>query len=444
MSILAAINSFSPKRLESTRLAEYGKLIEACSGYRADSSDLKPSRATLEAIVSRVRTGSLSLVSRRELRVAISAIGLHEGFSTEDVLGLLTEASRRRDKRCIRASLNSLFFCYRDKSLRDILRAYVRQNLDQLMESNRRFCKLTGILEDNQAVNSVATSLLEGNNIHQASLAKGLSTFILSTAYGIELKLACIRLATRNLKPGRLEHALSFAFDNIVGTPPAEFYEALVDPFLHQPPPPDALKKIVGALISRYRDPRLYMWPILLGKDGQRRRDECLVAVRRWLSIEYLDLFIRIIEETADDQFMPRKKFWLRYFEKGHVTDLTLILASDAGRVAKQAQRASPDTEYMKWSHLTGANSNQSVLLMRLGDLVIAEWSHSGALRFWRDGDKGAPEFHKPTYVGQELRRASMEVRIGDFMRDAIRHDKNGSWTTWARRAIEHHTGIRA
>ena len=76
-------------------------------------------------------------------------------------------------------------------------------------------------------------------------------------------------------------------------------------------------------------------------------------------------------------------------------------------------------------------------------DLVIAEWSHSGALRFWLASNKAAPQFHKPAYVGQELRRASMEVRIGDFMRDAIRHDKNGSWTTWARRTIEHHTGIR-
>jgi len=369
---------------------------------------------------------------------------LHDGLNIEDVLALLTEATRRNDRRCIRASLSSLLFGYRDRSLRELLRSYIGRNLDLLTENNRRFCKLTGILASDEAVNSLATSLLLSGNVHQASFAKGLSPFILSTAFGVELKLACIRWATRNLKAGRLEQALSFAFDDVVGTPQPEFYEALVYPFLDVPPPPEAQKKITGILISRYRDPRLFMWPTLLGSDGGQRRDACLVAVRRWLSMEYLDLFIRIIEDTADDQFMPRKTFWLRYFERGYVTDLTLILATEAGRIAKQAQRASPDTEYMKWSNLSGANSNQSVLLMRLGDLVIAEWSHSGALRFWRVGDKAAPEFHKPSYVGQELRRASMEVRIGDFMRDAIRHDKNGSWTTWARRAIEHHTGIRA
>jgi hypothetical protein len=368
---------------------------------------------------------------------------LHDGFRIEDVMALLTEASRRNDRRCIRASFSSLLFGYQDKSLRELLRSYIGRNLDLLTENNRKFCKLTGILESDEAANSLAALLLLSGNIHQAGFAKGLSPFILSTAYGVELKLACIRWATKNLKMGRLEQALSFALDDIVGTPQPEFYEAVVYPFLEEAPPPEVQKKITSVLISRYRDPRLFMWPALLGNDGRRRRDACLVAVRRWLSMEYLDLFIRIIEDTADDQFMPRKTFWLRYFERGYVTDLTLILATEAGQIAKQAQRASPDTEYMKWSNLSGANSNQSVLLMRLGDLVIAEWSHSGALRFWRATNKAAPQFHKPAYVGQELRRGSMEVRVGDFTRDAIRHDKNGNWTTWARRAIEHHTGIR-
>jgi hypothetical protein len=93
MSILSAINSFSLKRLESTTLVEGRRLIEACSNYGVDQPDGRPNIATIESVISSIRSGP-SLISRRELRLAISAIGLHPGLSHENVIALLQEAAR--------------------------------------------------------------------------------------------------------------------------------------------------------------------------------------------------------------------------------------------------------------------------------------------------------------------------------------------------------------
>jgi hypothetical protein len=203
-------------------------------------------------------------------------------------------------------------------------------------------------------------------------------------------------------------------------------------------------KALTGTLVRKFDDPRISDWPRLAGKNGEERKAACLSTIKRWLSIEYLDLFIRIIEETAvDHQFKPRKRFWLKYFEKGVISDLTLILANDATAVARRARGETSDSEYMKWASLNLALPNQSVLLMRIGDLVIAEWSHSGAMRFWKAGSKDAPEFHSKEYSASVLRNRSIRVKVGGGYRDSIVHTPNGQWMSSASDAIEFHTGVR-
>jgi len=195
--------------------------------------------------------------------------------------------------------------------------------------------------------------------------------------------------------------------------------------------------------VVRFGDPRIGEWPGLEGKDGGFRRDSCVATIKRWLSIEYLDLFIKIIEKTAEDrQFKPRKAFWLKYFERGVISDLTLALASDANAIARKMRSQADNAEYMQWANLKRALPNQSVLLMQLGDLIIAEWSHSGAMQFWKADSKTAPEFHSKEYFSSALRNGSLKIKVGNEFRDALIHYENQQWMTWARDAIEYHTGV--
>jgi hypothetical protein len=286
--------------------------------------------------------------------------------------------------------------------------------------------------------------LSQSGDIFRFCVSKGIGN-ILSTSYGTELKLASIRAALSNPDSKLVEQSFNWAFADISGTPVSEYYETILSPFQKTVPPADVQKILMSTLVKKFKDPRIEDWPRLGGKNSEDRRDACLSTIKRWLSIEYLDLFIRIIEATAvDHQFKPRKSFWLKYFEKGVISDLTLILASDANAVARKTRGQSADSEYMKWASLNSALSDQSVLLMRLGDLIIAEWSHNGAMRFWKAGSNAAPEFHLADYSGADLRSGSIRVKVGGGYRDAIVHTPNGQWMMWASNAIEFHTGVRA
>jgi hypothetical protein len=100
-------------------------------------------------------------------------------------------------------------------------------------------------------------------------------------------------------------------------TPPlGDFYEAMLLRFESQVPSPSVQKALLRKAVEQYGDPRINEWPGLTGLDGNLRREKCVSIIKRWLSIEYLDLFIEIIEKTAvDRQFAPRKSFWLKYFQ---------------------------------------------------------------------------------------------------------------------------------
>ena len=270
-----------------------------------------------------------------------------------------------------------------------------------------------------------------------------INSHILSSNYGTELKLAVIREVVKYADEGSLKNVLDWVFEGISGTPIGDYYEAMLAPFQAEAPKPNVQRILTERIVEKFKDPRIHIWPVPLGRNGEARREACVSTLRRWLSIEYLDLFIKIIERTAvDRQFKPRKQFWLKYFEKDKISDVTLILASDADKIAHNMRTEMDNTDYMQWAKLSLASSNQSVLLMRLGDLVIAEWSHNGAIRFWKSTDKDAPQFHLKEYVASQLRDGSLKIKVGNTQRNSIIHHENGEWMNSAANTIRYFTNV--
>ena len=356
---------------------------------------------------------------------------------------ILSEVERRQDKRLLRAVFRALLASYRETGMRSVLTAFVRRYLTTLQSDPRRFCEQTGILEGYSHLQRLGEELSCTSDINGFCLSKAISNNILASNYGTELKLTAIRGAVEVANATVLQGLLNWAFAEVGGTPVGDYYEAMLSPFEAKVPSSEVQKILMATLVSKFGDPRIESWPGLTGNNGESRRDTCVATIKRWLSIEYLDLFIKIIEKTAEDrQFRPRKAFWLRYFEKGVISDLTLVLASEANTIARK-MRGQMNNEFMQWGTLKRALPNQSVLLMRLDDLIIAEWSHSGAMQFWKSNNKAAPEFHLGEYFASALRNGSLKVKVGSEFRDSIIHHENGQWMAWARNAIEYHTGVR-
>lgn len=160
-----------------------------------------------------------------------------------------------------------------------------------------------------------------------------------------------------------------------------ELIESLLLPYAEGKAPTENKDRIQEFLVSRFGDPRIV-------KSGWiNASDSAIRVMMRWLVDVNLKIFFNILSQTADQIWKYRKAFWEAYLKKGYISEAWVILGSKAHAIARGHFGA--NNEY---GRLIGASSNQSVLLMKIGGLTIAEWSHNGACRIW------APNVSKAQY----------------------------------------------
>lgn len=203
---------------------------------------------------------------------------------------------------------------------------------------------------------------------------------------------------------------------------------ALLLPFTSQDPDQEIRTKIQSYLLDTFSDPRIDRgaW---VGTD-ETARDVMI----RWLAQATLEQFLRVVDRVAPKhQWDYRRAFWGAYIKKRMVGNAWVAFGSNGAHVARQIADRTDDKLMRRFAKLGGANADQAVLMLSIGDLVIADWSHNGRLKIWRRGNETAPELSMPSYVAHDLRADS------DF--DTVHLPPDG----WQRRAevyIRRHTGI--
>ena len=204
-------------------------------------------------------------------------------------------------------------------------------------------------------------------------------------------------------------------------------------------------KEVVEA---NYKDPRMYFhtWPEVpeeLG--GQHTLQICSNIVKKWHVYQSILLFFKLIGEVVEDeahdhQFPLRESFWLDYFKQDRVSEAWVILGSRGDAAAKKYQvSGNSDFAALSWANLSGAKSDQCALLIKIGDVTIVEWSHSGACRLWKSDDSHAPKFAQMKYDGSDLRNI-----VSDSNYDRIVHDAYGNWQQKIRQRINSYSGFRS
>lgn len=170
-----------------------------------------------------------------------------------------------------------------------------------------------------------------------------------------------------------------------------EMAESLLMPFTRSGNAYPFREHVQRVLLDRLGDPRIEKrtWPLV--------REEARAVILGWLVEQNLRGFISILTQTADPIWIHRRDFWMRYLEKKVITEAWVVLGSAARRLAKEHFGDG-------FGMLSGASSDQSVLLMRIGGLTIAEWSHNGACRIWRTQMQETPTLYRKTYYAPNLR----------------------------------------
>lgn len=217
------------------------------------------------------------------------------------------------------------------------------------------------------------------------------------------------------------------------------FAEALLRPWRRGMPTEPHRSALVRLFVSQYGDPRVtshaaYQWHGVA--------EDAVSVLMRWLAGDSLRSFLRVLERTADDIWRYRQKFWMAYYDAGYIEEAWLVLGPDAKNVIADV---SHDLA-MRYGVLDGGTeASQSVLLLRIGDLIFTEWSHNGSLRAYREGSAGAPTFYRAMYHAYDLRtHTSLDFHSGQNQNPELRHvhSQSGSWQRKARDFINRFTSV--
>ena len=132
-------------------------------------------------------------------------------------------------------------------------------------------------------------------------------------------------------------------------------------------------KKCIEIFYRRLGDPRFGNGRFIWDKVSSKSREIFL----RWLVEDDLEIFFKVIKETAVDRMWRyREKFWRAYLP--HISTTWIFLGSDAKRVARQL-----GDKNMGHGNLDGGTNDQSVFVFQIGQYIFSEWSHNGKLRVY-------------------------------------------------------------
>lgn len=172
--------------------------------------------------------------------------------------------------------------------------------------------------------------------------------------------------------------------------------ESLLLPFLHKKAEIEIKDLLVPFFVKHFGDPRVDQ----AGWVGVS--DDAKQVLRSWLVEDTMEDFFRLLDYVAEHHYETdidrmwkyRKAFWAAYLKNGLIDDAWVALGSsvtpDAHRFIGQKKN--------QYASLYGGQSSHSILVMRMQDLIIVEWSHSGKCRFWHDSNKAKPELYRRYY----------------------------------------------
>jgi EH_Signature domain len=267
-----------------------------------------------------------------------------------------------------------------------------------------------GLFDASRGPRDVAQRALDDAQPRTVLNDAGLSGTLAVSGYA----LACFREAASQVQerlPRRLERDLIRRLVELIGEDPTGkfvmplagkyFADAVLIPWQSSDPSEELRDYIRATLLKFLSDPRVQPeeWN---GVDSHAK-----AVMFRWLARASLEQFLAVVDQTAPGhQWEDRRAFWSAYIDRDYVSDSWVAFAPNGAARAGQLARERDDAGMLSFGALRGASADQAVLLLRIGDLIIADWSHNGSLRIWHNADPQAPKVHEHErrYQATELR----------------------------------------
>lgn len=187
---------------------------------------------------------------------------------------------------------------------------------------------------------------------------------------------------------------------------------ALLTPWADSDPPKDHRAKLLDVLQGiAGGDPRIKPggW-----RSVREQAPAAYAVLMRWLTAASVFQFFDIIDRSlardpaARKMWAYRRRFWTAYLngEEGapQIEEAWVAFGDDGAWLAERMARENRETALAFGRHEEPTkDAKHAALIVRIGDLVIADWSHNAKCNFWRRGERGQPELYRSRYPAGSL-----------------------------------------
>ncbi len=162
-----------------------------------------------------------------------------------------------------------------------------------------------------------------------------------------------------------------------------------------------------------------------------------------WLTKQALRQFLDVVEAVnPNENWKYRRRFWEAVYGAKTSNGARIIreawVVLDQDGAAEARQRFERNARFGQFLPGGGVQTGHSVLLLRIGKGVCAEWSYSGQCRFWDDADKaGAPKLYLDRYDAESLRSGRRYAPVLE-----IRHNPHTGPSAWQHKAARQITAM--
>jgi hypothetical protein len=181
-----------------------------------------------------------------------------------------------------------------------------------------------------------------------------------------------------------------------------EAIEALLAPWRETTPESELQSYLVEALVSFYRDPRVHR-----GFPWGGVEPSLMVVIMRWLTGENIRFFLDVVSAVEESHmWAPRRKFWLGLYERKMI-DEAWVAFSREGAIKASSMRANTENRAgLAYGRQVagGSRTNTSLLILKIGNCIVVEGSHSYKVHVFRGNNTSAPGLFQPRYDCERIR----------------------------------------
>lgn len=445
-ALLKAIGNLSPRQLRIV-LPAVPKTTKAMNdlpgdGPGPDTVTPEDAPAVMRRIWARQNLVGIKQLELRELRMLAETLWVSPNPFLADMntfSAVEVELRSRKTRRIVYALLTSYIAAFDEANpYIAAIGRFLAQEANQYGFSWLKAATELNLFEPRLAGRTIADRVLESSENPQAYLrergfltlqaGQGLPKAVFSAAVQ---KVDATHLDRETLTLKLLEWAETPDGDECFPDLAELLANALLSPWPQTPPPPPLGPQIIKFLLKHYKDPRMHPanWDARI--DHSRPPDKKLQSIfRRWQTERSIQRFLSIVGRYANqDQWQYRKAFWMSYLRRGHISDAWVVLG--------QNPRSGIRPEDLAEVGLLGPgrSPDHSVLIMKIGDLTIADWSHNAKCHTWRSNDRNAPKLFLKNY--------SVSALSSGTWSEAHTASEHGNWQKKFAEHIRRHTGIR-